>query len=207
MADAFDSDAWFRALRALNPWAEGFDLPGVHKDLPAADADGFRQARKQAGVARFFAGRETWNAWAEGMLALKAQLVAAERFDLSVFGDGTTVEAAAWLALTCADFDDLGFVGDVDAQGYAFPGYASFDRAAFSGDASFNGAAFSGDASFRDAAFSGDASFRRAAFSGYASFDGAAFSGHASFDRAAFSGAASFALAAFTGAADFEEAA
>jgi Pentapeptide repeats (9 copies) len=176
-AAGFDLAAWHEELLALNPWARGLTIDGTNAEFAAA--------RQKATLARHAEGKDVWNAWANGMLALKA------------------AHEAHWLALASAVFSTEVLThcleSDVSFDQSIFPSDASFDSATLSGDALFGSATFSGDAIFESATFSRDAFFGSATFSGNASFDSATFSRDAFFGSATFSRDAFFGSATFSG--------
>src|SRR5262249_7830028 len=136
-AAGFNLAAWHEELLALNPWARGLTI-GEN------DAE-FAEARQRATWARHAEGKEGWNGWGNGMLALKAALEAA--------GEVPGIEATkVWLALAASVFSTEAFAhrfeNDVSFGGYIFPSDAFFGSATFSGIAKFESATFSGEAGF-----------------------------------------------------------
>ena len=218
---SFDASAWTKALLALNP------LLVVGGSI-SEDDEAFNAARQKATLERYSQGKEVWNAWASGMIALKSDLdnagrwATARRHHLGVWEPpltGDNAETDCLLLLAAAMFSSQAathtFAADVSFDEFIFPGRTSFAGATFSGDADFKGATFSAHAKFDDATFSGYANFGNATFSGSANFGGATFSGHAYFDEATFSSSAlfwsttysetaSFSITSFLASADFE---
>jgi hypothetical protein len=198
VATGFDLGAWQEELLALNPWARGLTIDDENEEFAAA--------RQKATIARYAEGKEVWNAWAKGMLALRA---AVEPIGQSAGNDAT----ALWPPLASAVFSDVDleyrFEESVRFDTFLFPEEVKFKRATFGGDANFQeatftrAAVFSGEADFSGKAvsFSGDVTFNGAAL-----FEGATFSGEAYFQRATFSGDANFPESRFNRAALFLDA-
>jgi uncharacterized protein YjbI with pentapeptide repeats len=181
-------------------------------------------------VALFLQGRETWNAWANEMLAKRKAMETNGLWAAETAAAGyltpKNAETRVWIDATLADFSRC-FFGphsppqrteiaeeENDRYGGAEPyvksmlidvGKIDFRGFLFPGDADFVGAAFSGRADFGGAAFRRNANFLRATFSGHADFLGASFTG-ASFASANFTGAANFESTTFNGQADFQSA-
>ena len=105
-------------------------------------------------LALYREGREAWNAWAEDILARRAEFE----------------EADTWNDVSRADFTEHEFDEDADFSGHIFPGDAGFDAAKFSGVAGFRDATFSGDAWFQQSSFKGFTSFKDGTFNGPADF-------------------------------------
>ncbi|MCG8511141.1 MAG: pentapeptide repeat-containing protein [Rhodospirillales bacterium] len=163
---------------------------------------------KEESLALYEQGRDAWNAWAEKMLAERAELEKSGQWK---------VEKEAWKEAAKVDFREHVFERNVDFSSHVFPdfanfhaasfsGYAVFDKASFSGYAVFDKASFSGYATFLGASFSGKAVFTGASFSGITVFTGASFSGIAGFIEASFSEGAWFTGASFSGEAFFGQA-
>jgi uncharacterized protein YjbI with pentapeptide repeats len=223
-AGAFDVAAWKEELLALNPWARGFTID----ENEAA----FVAARQKTTLERHAEGKDAWNAWSHGMLALKNVLETAGRWSERGWGEPYgNEETTLWIGLSAAVFstdlakhtfddeatfremvfpDDASFEGatiSADFVGAIFSGNADFRGAIFVSDtAGFGGATFSGDAWFMGATFCADAQFAGATFSSHGGtvwFKGATFSRHAGFESATFCGDADFGGAIFSGTADF----
>jgi hypothetical protein len=175
--------------------------------------DGERDMSVEQTLARWGEGKESWNAWAEELLARKARLVEAGEWAANPFGEGENAATRDWLAEARADFSDQVFPEGVHFAGYIFPGPVVFANCAFSGGATFDDARFEAGASFANARFEAAASFKRAHFAGIADFDEAAFTADADFEHAQFAMqsdgplviAARFSRSHFAGRADFRE--
>ncbi|MFO1145798.1 MAG: pentapeptide repeat-containing protein [Rhodospirillales bacterium] len=177
---------------------------------------------KEETLALWQQGKDAWNAWAQQMLAHRAEMEQdgtwAARQGHFVDEDVPENKATAvWMRAAVADFAGQVFDDSADFSGFLFAGSALFYGARFKKYASFNGATFSGNAWFPGAVFSGYVSFIGATFSRNAGFgneqfistigedsivigepfDGATFSGTAWFDGATFSGNARFDSATF----------
>ncbi len=231
----FDSAAWMRRLLTLNPWVEANSLrvPGpedVDKVRGHSTGELFLAARKMANWSRWRAGPEEWNRWADGMLALGAELKAQglwrtswrhpffEFPDREIFHHGSDdPEAAAFIALAEADFIGVDFSNDANFAGLRFPDLANFLDARFAAAAWFDGALIAECAMFERAHFAGSASFDGVELPGEARFIGARFGGetvfarahvgdHAFFERTTFAERAVFAGARFDGPSFFGEA-
>ena len=187
-AAAFDAAAWREQLLELNPWARGLTID--------EDDEAFLAARQKATLKRHAEGKEIWNTWANGMLALKKAIQEAEGWPTDRRSEGENADTQLWLALATSAFSTLG-------RRHTFQGNARFDESVFAGPAWFAGATFSAGAWFEGATFSADASFGGATFSAGAWFRGATFSTVAWFPGATFSATASFAGATFFDAASF----
>jgi hypothetical protein len=218
-AAGFDPSAWKEDLLALNPWARGLTIDEANAE--------FASARQEATLARHAEGKEVWNGWANGMLALKDALEAAGQWDMrheeprrEVHEEshltltfphqswvGENEATRIWLALASAVFStaDLEhrFEAKVSFSSFVFPRDAVLNRATFSGYASFESATFMGNAKFDLATFNDDAVLNRATFSGYASFESATFKGNANFDLTTFNDDIVLNRATFSGYASF----
>jgi len=177
--------------------------------------DGGRDMSVEQTLARWGEGKESWNAWAQDLLARKARLVETGEWAANPFGEGENPATRDWLAQARADFSDQVFPEAVHFAGYIFPGPVVFANCAFSGGATFDEARFEAAAMFSKARFEDSASFKRVHFAGIADFDEAVFTGDADFEHAQFlmesDGplviAARFSRCQFAGRADFREAA
>ncbi len=175
--------------------------------------DGERDMSVEQTLARWGEGKESWNAWAEELLARKARLVEAGEWAANPFGEGENPATRDWLADARADFADQMFPEAVHFAGYIFPGPVVFANCAFSGGATFDKARFEAGASFAKARFEALASFKRAHLAGIADFDEAAFTADADFEHAQFTMqsdgplviTARFIRCHFAGRADFRE--
>ncbi len=173
--------------------------------------DGERDMSVEQTLARWGGGKESWNAWAEELLARKARLVEAGEWAANPFGEGENAATRDWLAEARADFSDQVFPEAVHFAGYIFPGPVVFANCTFSGGATFDDARFEAGASFAKARFEAAASIKRAHFAGIADFDEAAFTADADFEHAQFAMqsdgplviAARFSRCHFAGRADF----
>src|SRR5262245_9654272 len=97
----FDEATWREQLLALNPWTCGLAISRVVEE--------FAVARQKATLARLAEGQEAWNAWANGMLALKSTLEAAGlwatgRWTPQACPVGRNEAAQTWLTLACTVF-------------------------------------------------------------------------------------------------------
>jgi uncharacterized protein YjbI with pentapeptide repeats len=201
----FDEAEWRRRLFEFNPWADGLKID--------ESDEAFVVARKAESLRRYESGKEEWNAWAEGMLALQREAEETGFWNASVFAHHALTRDH--LALAEADFKGHPFTDDVDFRAFQFPGrarfiYAEFGNedapvearfsgATFKGWAWFDHATFSNEASFGDATFNDEVSFGDATFEGMARFGEATFKGEARFDDATFNGEAWFLRATFDG--------
>jgi pentapeptide repeat protein len=113
-------------------------------------------------------GRKVWNAWAEEMLAKKAELERKGEWDNDP--DNRT----AWHEAAAVDFSDQQFI---DAHFYRFiiPADANFNNIDVAGVAGFGGAVFRGNTSFDNASFQKLARFGQTQFDGTTHFNGARF--------------------------------
>ena len=198
----FDSDGWHAELWILNPWAEPFLKDGLQ-----IATEEFNQTCLLASRARWLAGNAVWNGWAQGMLALKSKLEAAQLWYVSALGEGANDETKAWLAAAEAVFSTLtlerGNDGYIDFEGFIFPSNAWFVESSFTGETRFQNARFHGDAHFSRTRFIGKSSFEQVFFNGHARFREAKFTGNSRFTQCAFCGDAEFDRATFTGGTDF----
>jgi hypothetical protein len=164
-------------------------------------------------------GKDAWNAWANEMLAKRAELEKAETWQANREVDrkwggyrkkGENPETRAWLDAATSVFSGLHFGQDSRQETKSGEiNSVSADSATpikviLIEGCNFDDFIFPGETDFRKAVFSEAASFRRATFGGEASFSGATFGGDARFDRATFSsGGISFYRATFSGEATF----
>jgi hypothetical protein len=198
----FDPTAWKEELLALNPWAHGLTIDKANAEFAAA--------RQNATLARHAEGKNVWNGWANGMLALKATLESAGQWAVKPEGEeeleGENEATGVWLALAPAVFSTEvlkhHFETYVSYRWFVFPSDVRFDHATFNGKAEFSGATFSDVAEFDHATFGGEAAFVAATFGNAAVFDCANFSGEAVFLSAIFSDA-QFDFATFSRGAMF----
>lgn len=167
---------------------------------------------------------DAWNAWADQMLEMRAELQRAGRWgvrrDWGPRGDfdnlsmlvPTTDEAAIWMAATEIDggslancsFAGLVFPGDVlFLRGRFSQMQADFSEARFHGDACFVGAQFLREASFRGAIFHAGAHFAETTFEDAARFQDCQFLDDADFTQASFASFTGFSRSRFCGAAEF----
>ena len=166
--------------------------------------------------ALFAQGRYAWNAWADGMLAQKAEMEKGGTWQMEMGENPINAETTAWQEAAVADFSNRDnphtFAEPTDFWKFKFPGTARFGGATFTGDAGFDGATFTGEAVFNGATFTGDAVFRGATFGATKDrvptlkstyFSGARFLRSAQFSTAHFYGPVFFDDAIFTGEPDF----
>ena len=188
---------WTERMLALNPWARGLTITDID--------DEFEAAQQKATLDRWAQGRENWNAWANGMLALRKEIQQQEKWI-----EGGEVRET-WETLSRAVFSTHSashtFEGEFNGRERVFCGDAVFDAASFTADAAFRNAKFFGRAAFTGTEFSGDAGFDRAQFCSDADFNGAKFLSKsfdsASFHRTEFSRDATFVDTEFSGNAWF----
>ena len=175
----FDFEDWKRRLYELNPWAN--ELAPAH-DLRLSGIDPFAQARLQAALVRWHAGRERWNAWANAMLDLRKKLEAAGLWEKDQ--NKAVEEQLLFLHHSVIEFDNLCLPGEVNFLGFVFPGRISFQQTRFGDKVTSPGGAWFDSAQFHG----GAANFSGAQFhGGEARFDGAQFHGGAArFDGAEF---------------------
>lgn len=208
-ASSFDETAWRERLLELNPWARGLTID--------ENSPHFAAARHAATLARRAEGKEAWNGWAKGMLALKATLEEARQGQASEREPGGP--STFWDTLASAVFSNSNlkhrFDTNVSLVGFVFPSHVVFATATFSGPVCFTGATFAAAASFDGATFSGiawfdgvtftdGASFGLTTFSAIARFHEVTFNGAAWFNGATFISLASFVGTSFTGSATFD---
>ena len=209
-AAAFDAVTWHKQLLALNPWTRGLTID--------EGDEAFAAAQQKATLDRHAEGKEAWNTWANGMLALKKTLQEAGRWATEAHREQND-DTRLWIVLATSVFSrgrsKHTFEGEAFFEEFVFPGAARFDGATFAAAVWFNGASFAADAWFQTATFAGTAwfqrttfftaaRFQRATFAGAARFRRATFSATARFERVTFSAAALFPDASFTGDALFE---
>jgi uncharacterized protein YjbI with pentapeptide repeats len=160
-------------------------------------------------LALYAQGKDAWNAWAEKMLAERAEMermgkwAVEKSFLVGVQPDNE--RTAEWFDAADVDFSKHKFEGQsADFRGWTFPGAATFNGASFLGLTSLDGATFSHLAWFAGARFSGDVWFDGAKFLEDAVFIGATFSEQAIFDLVTVSGDAVFSSAIFAGHVVFD---
>jgi hypothetical protein len=200
-AAAFDVTTWQEELGRLNQWARGFTIDENDR--------AFEAERERATLERYARGGQEWNAWAEGMLALKTALEKAGWWKwYKLNGEHGYDETNLWRELSQAVFSSARtnhVFGDEDSfRQLIFPGRAEFERATFPRNAQFERTTFFGSASFGSATFSYGANFNGATFSEQAYFSGAIFSSRALFNKVTFSGDAVFRQATFSEEAWFK---
>jgi hypothetical protein len=207
-AAGFDPTAWKEELLTLNPWGRGLTIDEANAEFAAA--------RQKTTLTRHAEGKDVWNSWANGMLALKAALEAAGQWAArrgefawdSLKGDNEPTQV--WLALASAMFSTealtLHFESEVSFHQSIFPSDAVFKNATFNGYTDFGSATFSGDADFGSATLSGEADFHCATFNSYADFMYATFSGEADFESATFKRPTFLEEVRFNADADFRRA-
>ncbi len=110
---------------------------------------------KEETLALYAQGKETWNAWANDLLARRE-------------------DSEAWKDAAEADFRSYAFQ-EAHFSEFIFPGNALFDGATFKGPAVFGGVTFKGTAKFEKARFTGIAIFSGATFESAAEFFEATF--------------------------------
>jgi uncharacterized protein YjbI with pentapeptide repeats len=142
-------------------------------------------------------GAKVWNAWAEAMLAKRAELERSGEWDYSPNAQG------AWREAATADFSNHIFQ-DAEFGGYIFPARVNLSEATTFGRGNFTSATFLGKAQFFNTAFLGEVSFDKATFAGSATFTGASFSDDAWFTGGTFS-EVWFVGTAYSGDAEFHE--
>ena len=122
--------------------------------------------------ALFAQGRYAWNAWADGMLAQKAEMEKGGTWQMEMGENPINAETTAWQEAAVADFSNRDnphtFAEPTDFSEFKFPRNAWFDGATFTGKAWFAGATFTGTAWFGGATFTGTAGFGDATFTGEA---------------------------------------
>ena len=209
----FPQDNWHEDLLAVNPWAASFLKDGLQ-----IATDEFSQKCKQASHARWLAGTDVWNHWADKMLELKGILEQAQLWYQDENGEGTNDETKSWLALADAIFSSLvlkrGKDGYIDFESFVFPaatwfvdaqfiGEIHFQNAKFYGDAHFDRTKFIGKTNFTKTIFNGQAMFRNMSFTGHVTFEATCFFGNAQFGKTKFMGGTNFNLSVFNGSTDF----
>jgi uncharacterized protein YjbI with pentapeptide repeats len=123
----------------------------------------------------YMQGMETWNSWAEGMLAQRTKLT--ETGEWIAREDARTRELRGenqatqdWITTARSDFSELHFEDEMSFANFIFPGDIEFKGATFSGAAQFRASRFSGQANFWAVTFNANAQFSEATFSGDAQF-------------------------------------
>ena len=224
--DSHAAQSWRDSLLRLNFWFEPhyeevMATCATRLSRPTLVAD---NARAAAARERLAGGARIWNAWADGMLALRHGAREQQRFlrlwDHVAFLDARKISRAADVVLAglvvpggCridgGDFpvqiwaSYARFHGEVDARGVVFKEEAVFENAEFLRAANFDHAVFGCAAQFRQVTLHGDASFDGAAFQKDAWFRGGTFIGKASFKAATFAGEAGFGNCRFGQGADY----
>lgn len=211
----FNYNDWRDALLKLNPWAKDYLKDGI-----GTATEKFSEACLLASQARWLAGSDIWNGWADGMLAQRRSLEAAQLWYVGVNGEGANDETRAWLALADCVFSGLtlerGRDGCVNFEGFVFPSTAWFVDTLFTGEirmrgakflsaSHFSRARFIGKADFENAQFHGHARFKENSFTGSADFAGAEFHGDAHFERTIFTGGTNFNAGQFNGETNFSD--
>ena len=129
----FPRDSWQEELRAVNPWAEPFLKDGLQ-----IATDKFTHSCKLASRARWLAGRDVWNHWADKMLELKGVLEKAQLWYQDENGQGGNEETQSWLALADAIFSSHSFArgsdGYINFEGFVFPATTWFVDVSFTGE-------------------------------------------------------------------------
>jgi len=212
----FARDNWHGELLALNPWATVFLKDGLR-----IATEEFHQASQLASQARWLAGRQVWNGWANSMVALKSNLEGSQLWYVNTLGEGANEETKTWLALAEGIFSSLTLIrgndGYIDFEQFIFPSHTWFVDASFTGESRFAGAKFLGNAYFNrskfigkanfcDTIFNGHAHFREARFTGNSRFQNCTFHGDAILDRTTFTGGTTFSQSKFGGVTDFTQA-
>jgi hypothetical protein len=210
-AAAFDAVTWHKQLLALNPWTRGLTI--------GEGDEAFAAAQQKATLDRHAEGKEAWNTWANGMLALKKTIQETGRWAAEAHREQND-DTRLWIILAAgvfstdrsrhtfegeASFEELVFPDAARFDGATFVDEVDFDRATFTAAARFQSATFSAHASFQETIFHASARFEGANFADDAQFEAASFAA-ARFQRAAFGAEADFGRATFTGAAQFRKA-
>jgi uncharacterized protein YjbI with pentapeptide repeats len=183
--DVINKGEWLTRLHTLNPWAKG-----------VYQGDEFVAGRKDVCQSRWRGGLVVWTAWADSMLVLRDEAVAAKFWDYWAAAEdaGQNDETRTWLALSVIDFSNFEFQGlaRYDFSKFHFPGKADFAGAKFGNkktrsEVNFDDAVFHAGGLFKGARFFGSTSFQRTTFNNSETcFDYAKFKRNASFFAAIF---------------------
>lgn len=141
---------------------------------------------KEESLALYAKGRDAWNAWANEMLAKKAELEKDGQWQSDQFEHGVNQETKDWERDSKVDFYGHIFNDKVDFSSFIFPYSVNFENATFSSHVKFTNATFGGNAIFLNATFSHFTDFIGATFNDSALFYGAIFNEHALFNIAKF---------------------
>jgi hypothetical protein len=138
---------------------------------------------REQSIELWLKGKEEWNAWANKMLAQRAELENA--------GEEKRFKLQEWREEACVDFSSRRFAPPVDASltrfaDFIFPWTVLFVDTQFQGEASFSGARFRGPAAFLGTQFHGETSFIGAQFHGPGGFLEAQFHSRVCFSDARF---------------------
>lgn len=155
---------------------------------------------KDETLALFAQGREAWNAWANEMLARRAELEAKGQWAIQIKYSSERPEneaTANWCLAATVDFSAHAFTKLSEFTEFIFPYDVNFQNASFENLANFDDTTFNGTVQFDKATFSGVAWFSKTIFRRNASFSKTIFNEDAWFSHAEFSGDAQFSGATF----------
>ncbi|MER0203225.1 MAG: hypothetical protein DU480_05075 [Nitrosomonas sp.] len=161
---------------------------------------------KEESLALYEKGVEAWNAWANKMLAKKAELEKCEPWQTDKDGFRISEVTKVWERDSEVDFSDHVFDDKVDFSGFIFPYSVNFENATFSSHVKFTNAIFGGNAIFLNATFSHFTDFVGATFNDSALFYEAIFNNHTLFNIAKFGSVAVFNNATFSDFVMFKKA-
>ncbi|MER0171362.1 MAG: hypothetical protein DU489_12295 [Nitrosomonas sp.] len=163
---------------------------------------------KEESLALYEKGVEAWNAWANEMLAKKAELEENKQWQIDANGKGINEVTREWINNSNVNFSNPNHIFDkkVDFSDFIFPYSVNFREVTFSGEAWFNNAKFNGDTKFDSAKFNDATRFIGAEFNGLTRFIGAEFNDSVRFNDASFSGTTWFGKASFSDNAWFNNA-
>lgn len=169
---------------------------------------------KEESLALYEKGRDAWNAWANDMLAKKAELEKDGQWQIDADGQGINPETKKWIDESRVDFSGYTFEEKSNFTSFIFPDFVDFTRTIFRAEARFHATKFEGKAFFHyarfknvalfiEVIFSSGVWFNSTRFSEEAAFFGTTFSDHANFYKTIFKGLAVFNRATFKGTFSF----
>lgn len=104
---------------------------------------------KEESLALYEKGMEAWNAWANDILAKKAELEENKQWQINTFRRGGLNNTTRdWVDVSSVNFPEHFFEEHADFSGFIFPYSVNFENATFSRHVKFTNATFGGDAIF-----------------------------------------------------------
>lgn len=153
---------------------------------------------QEESIALYKEGVDSWNKWANEMLAQKQALEDDKQWQIDVSGEGGNDSTKNWIQKASVDFSGCVFEQNSGFMSHTFPYTANFSKSKFNGSiTNFQGSEFKGNALFCEAEFNSDSVFYNTEFHSNVEFHKAFFNSRVAFYETKFHCYATFRGAKF----------